>query len=59
VVDVQYVGEAYLWIEQENSIHLKAASKCGDPVEMTAEEARALAHVLLELADRLTAMDSC
>ena len=58
MTDVRYVGDAYAWIEQESSIHLKAASKHGDPVELTAEEARELGQVLLELADRLTELDA-
>jgi len=58
VTDIHHVGEAYAWIEQDSSIHLKAASQDGDPVEMTAEEARELGRVLLGLADRLTQLDA-
>lgn len=43
-------GEVYFWIEQTSSIHLKAASPQGDPVELTAEEARKLVTALLEAA---------
>ena len=51
MTDVHHVGEAYAWIEQDSSIHLKA-------IEMTAEEARELGRELLELADRLTQLDA-
>ncbi len=43
-------GEIALWIEQGSSIHIKAASAHGDPVELTAEEARELAQQLLKFA---------
>jgi len=46
-------GEVYFWIEQESSIHLKAATSHGDPVELTATEAREIATRLLEAARRL------
>jgi len=45
------------WIEQESSIHLKSVSKFGDPVELTAKEARILAENLNKLAELLDAMD--
>ncbi|MET3392752.1 hypothetical protein ABIC33_003410 [Variovorax sp. 1140] len=45
------------WIEQESSIHLKSVSKFGDPVELTAKEARVLAENLNKLAELLDAMD--
>jgi hypothetical protein len=55
--EVNKVGEAYAWIEQEGSIHLKASSsREGDPLELTADEARSLAQVLLALAAELDAL---
>lgn len=47
------VDEAYLWLEQESSVHLKAVSKFGDPIELTFDEALELAKVLEELAIKL------
>lgn len=45
--------DVYCWLEQESSIMLKAVTKFGDPVELTAEDARAIASTLLALAKRL------
>ena len=50
-------GEVRFWIEQESSIHLKAVSSHGDPVELTAPEARQIAEALLETAAKLDALD--
>ena len=47
-----YEGNLRAWIEQE-SIHLKAIDPCGDPLELTSDEARMLAEQLTKLADRL------
>lgn len=44
-------GDVYLWIEQDSSIHLKAVTKFGDPVEMQCEDARTLGKLLIRLAD--------
>jgi len=52
---VRPADDVYAWIEQESSIHLKAVTPLGDPVELNAEEARALAEALIELAARLEA----
>ena len=43
-------GQITLWTADERSIHLKAISPHGDPVELNAEEARELARELLRLA---------
>jgi hypothetical protein len=43
------------WLEQESSVMLKAVTRDGDPVELTAQEARAVADALIELAGRLEA----
>ncbi len=37
------------WIEQENSIQIKAVTGHGDPVELSADEARDLGMVLTNL----------
>ena len=44
-------GEISAWIEQGTSIHLKAVSATGDPVELTFDEARELGRLLIKLAD--------
>jgi len=41
------------WLEQDSSIMLKAVTGFGDPVELTADEARAVATALLTLAELL------
>ena len=46
-------GELYFWIEHESSIHLKAVSSHGDPIELTAEDAREIAAALLSAAEQL------
>jgi hypothetical protein len=43
-------GDIRAWIEQE-AIHIKAFDNHGDPVELSAEEARILAQELLRLAE--------
>jgi len=50
-------GEVYFWLEQQSSIHLKAASPHGDAVELTAGEARAIASALIATAQKLDALD--
>lgn len=55
--ELHRLGEAYFWIEQQSSIHLKAVSPAGDPIELTAAEARAMAIALARLADELDAID--
>jgi hypothetical protein len=47
---VHPADDVYAWIEQDLSIHLKAATRFGDPVELSADEARAIADALLKLA---------
>lgn len=46
-------GEIALWTDQNRAIHIKAISAYGDPVELTAEEAKELAAELLRLAANL------
>ena len=49
--------DVYLWIEQESSIMLKAStSRPGNPVELSAADARRLARMLEEAADELDRM---
>jgi uncharacterized protein (DUF1499 family) len=47
---VHPADDVYAWIEQDSSIHLKAATRFGDPVELSVNEARAIADALLKLA---------
>jgi hypothetical protein len=49
--------DVYLWIEQEDTIHLRATHK-GDPVELTPKEARRLAEALVRLADKIDSDDA-
>jgi len=46
-------GDAYFWVEQESSVMLKAVTGFGDPVELSKEEAIALANALLKAADEI------
>jgi len=46
-------GEVYFWIEAGTSIHLKSITPQGDPVELSADEAREIATQLLECAEKL------
>ncbi|MGA2065888.1 MAG: hypothetical protein ABSG86_13020 [Thermoguttaceae bacterium] len=43
-------GEVKLWIEQGSSIHIKAVTKHGDPVELNEGEADELGETLIEMA---------
>ena len=52
------VDDVHAWNEQMSSIHLKAVTGSGDPVELSAEEARSVAKALLSLADALEAIDA-
>ncbi len=49
----QPTDDVYAWIEQGASIHLKAVSQFGDPVELTADEARSIGAMLLDFAAEL------
>ena len=48
--DVFEVAGVYLWVEQDTSIHIKATSDCGDPIELTADEANELGVILMNLS---------
>jgi len=45
--------EVNLWLEQESSIMVRSITSFGDPVELTSEDARAFAKMLLAAADKL------
>ena len=45
--------EVNLWVEQGSSIMVRAMSSFGDPVELTSEDARAFAEMLLAAAEKL------
>jgi len=46
-------GEVRAWIEQGQSVHLKAVDPHGDPVELTAAEVKKLADTLLKFYERI------
>ena len=48
-------ADVYCWIEQDSSVMFKAVTKFGDPVELTADDARDIAGARLSLAERLEA----
>jgi len=49
---VHRVDDVYLWLEQGTSVHIKAVTQSGDPVELNSAEARQLATALMDLADQ-------
>ena len=53
---IRPADDVYIWLEQNSSVMLKAVTKFGDPVELTADDARAIATALLALAQRLEPM---
>ncbi|MFO0631361.1 MAG: hypothetical protein U0168_00770 [Nannocystaceae bacterium] len=52
------VKQALAWIEQQRAIHLKAAMPKGEPVELSAAEARRFAEQLSKLADVLESLQA-
>ena len=46
-------GEIYLWVEQESSIHIKAVTSYGDPVELAAHQAKELVAALNKMIELL------
>ena len=46
-------GEVRAWIEQGTSVHLRAVTREGDPVELSVNEVKRLAAALTALAARL------
>ena len=51
-------GEVAFWVEQDQSISIKAVTSYGDPVELTADEARNIGKRLMKLADKINFIDS-
>jgi hypothetical protein len=49
----QPADDVCFWSEQNSSIMLKGMTRFGDPVERTADDARAIASVVKTLADKL------
>jgi hypothetical protein len=45
--------DVYCWLEQESSVMLKAVTRSGDPVELTAVDSRTIAAALLAFAEQL------
>jgi len=45
--------DVYCWLEQESSVMLKAVTRFGDPVELTARDSRTIAAALLAFAEQL------
>ena len=56
--EVVKVKEAFAWIEQQREIHLRATTKGGGPVVLTAAEAKRLAERLGRLAAVLESLES-
>jgi hypothetical protein len=44
-------SEIRVWVEQDSSIHMKVVTLTGDPVELSENEARRLAAVLMKYAE--------
>ncbi len=54
----EIVEDVRCWLEDGGSIHLKAATKLhNDPVELSADEVRAIAKQLLDLEKELDRID--
>lgn len=52
------VGGAFCWIEDQRVIHLKAAGKDGEPVELDSAAARKLSESLGRLATTLAKLEA-
>jgi hypothetical protein len=50
-------GEVKIWIEQENSICIKAISSYGDPVELTIDQAELLQAALDTAISHINELD--
>jgi hypothetical protein len=44
-------GEVNLWLSEDGTIHIKAITSFGDPVELSSEEAKTLADHLRRFAN--------
>jgi hypothetical protein len=51
--EILRAGAAFCWIEQQQTIHLKAATSDGEPLALDAAQARKLGELLLRLATQL------
>jgi hypothetical protein len=51
-------GEVRAWVEQGESIHIKAVTREGDPVELSVGRARGLAQSLPKLVARIESAES-
>jgi hypothetical protein len=50
---IQPADDVHCWLEADSSIMLKAITRFGDPVELSADEAREIAAALMVLANKL------
>ena len=51
-------GEVRVWIEQGESLCIKAVTEFGDPVELTEDDARKIAKALLDMVADIESRDS-
>ena len=49
---VHHVDDVRVWLEEDSSVHIKAVTQSNDPIELSPGQARQLAAVLVELAER-------
>lgn len=47
---VHHVDDVAVWVADGTSVHIKAVTEFNDPVELSGDEARSLAELLLQLA---------
>jgi hypothetical protein len=57
LTEIDRIGDLKIWIEQEQSICIKAIDKHGDPAELSVDEAEQLLHVLQVMISTLRAAD--
>ena len=48
---VHRVDDVAVWVADGSSAHIKATTEFNDPVELSGDEARRLAQLLVQLAD--------
>jgi hypothetical protein len=51
------VGDLRVWLEQDQSICLKAVTRFGDPVELSTDEAEELITILQRLVVHIKSLD--
>lgn len=56
--EVVKVKDAFAWIEDQREIHLRATTKDGGAVVLTADDARRLAERIARLADVLDSLQT-